>query len=70
MKINILKILVVSLALLLLFPFSSCDESTIELNPIGDTEATFYNNERQMDMAVMGIYQKVGFFYRFRNILE
>ena len=67
MKINILKILVVGLAMLFLFPFTSCDDATIELNPIGDTEATFYNNERQMDMAVMGIYQKVGFFYRFRN---
>ncbi|SFS29716.1 Starch-binding associating with outer membrane [Porphyromonadaceae bacterium NLAE-zl-C104] len=67
MKINILKILVISLMLLLVFPFTSCDESTIDLNPTGDTEATFYNNERQMTMAVMGIYQKVGFFYRFRN---
>src|SRR5690554_7486456 len=46
MKINILKILVVGLAMLFLFPFTSCDDATIELNPIGDTEATFYNNER------------------------
>jgi starch-binding outer membrane protein, SusD/RagB family len=45
----------------------SCDESNIDLNPIGDTDATFFQNETQMTQAVLGIYQKVGFFYTFRN---
>lgn len=56
-----------SLFLLSMITFISCDESTIELNPIGDTDATFFQNEKQMTMAVLGIYQKVGFFYTFRN---
>jgi hypothetical protein len=47
--------------------FVSCDETTIELTPIGDTDATFFKNEKQMTMAVLGVYQKVAFFYTFRN---
>jgi hypothetical protein len=46
---------------------TSCNESTIELNPIGDTEAGFFQNETQMTQAVMGIYQKINFFYTFRG---
>jgi starch-binding outer membrane protein, SusD/RagB family len=53
--------------LVLAFTVISCDESTIELNPIGDTDATFFQNESQMTQAVLGIYQKVGFYYTFRN---
>lgn len=53
--------------LLMGFTFFACDESTIELNPIGDTDASFFQNESQMTQAVLGIYQKVGFFYNFRN---
>jgi hypothetical protein len=52
---------------LLLLTFTSCNEKTIELNPIGDTDATFFQNETQMTQAVLGIYQKVTFFYTFRN---
>ena len=55
------------ICLLLVLTFSSCNEKTIELNPIGDTDATFFQNETQMTQAVLGIYQKVGFFYTFRN---
>jgi starch-binding outer membrane protein, SusD/RagB family len=53
--------------LLLGFSILACEESTIELNPIGDTDVTFFQNEGQMTQAVLGIYQKVGFFYTFRN---
>ena len=53
--------------LLMGFALVSCDESTIDLNPIGDTDASFFQNEGQMTQAVLGIYQKVGFFYTFRN---
>src|SRR5690554_4388327 len=46
---------------------SACDDSTIELDPIGDTEASFFQNEQQMNQAVLGIYQKLTFFYTFRG---
>jgi starch-binding outer membrane protein, SusD/RagB family len=56
-----------SLFLLSFLTYISCDESTIDLDPIGDTDATFFQNEKQMTQAVLGVYQKVGFFYTFRN---
>lgn len=59
--------ILLSLILLLMISNFSCDESTIELDPIGDTDESFFQNEKQMTQAVMGIYQKVGFFYNFRN---
>ncbi|WP_339901499.1 RagB/SusD family nutrient uptake outer membrane protein [uncultured Cyclobacterium sp.] len=49
------------------FIFTSCDDSTIELDPIGDTEAGFFQTEDQMTQAVLGVYQKVTFFYTFRG---
>lgn len=52
---------------MLFIAIPSCNKSTINLSPIGDTESSFFQTERQMTMAVMGVYQKVGFFYRFRN---
>lgn len=55
------------LILLIAFSFSSCDEATIEIDPIGDTEPGFFQNEEQMTRAVMGIYQKINFFYTFRG---
>lgn len=55
------------LILMIALTISSCDEATIELNPIGDTEAGFFQNETQMTQAVMGIYQKMNFFYTFRG---
>ncbi|WP_114749704.1 RagB/SusD family nutrient uptake outer membrane protein [Pleomorphovibrio marinus] len=62
---NIKKIFTVML--LLVFAASGCNEDNIDLDPIGDTEASFFNNETQMNQAVLGIYQKVGFFYTFRG---
>jgi hypothetical protein len=55
------------LFLLVALNIQSCDEATIELDPIGDTEAGFFQNEAQMTQAVMGIYQKMSFFYGFRG---
>lgn len=46
---------------------NSCSEKTIELEPIGDTEASFFQNEDQMTQAVMGVYQKLNFFYQWGN---
>jgi hypothetical protein len=59
--------LIYSIFLLFALSFTSCNESTIELNPIGDTEAGFFQNEAQMTQAVMGIYQKINFYYTFRG---
>ena len=51
----------------LLSVVSACDTDTINLDPIGDTEASFFQNEDQMQQAVFGIYQKLSFFYAFRG---
>ena len=56
-KIRLLSIVTLSLII------CSCDESIINLVPIGDTEETFFKNEDQMDMAVAGIYHKNSYFY-------
>lgn len=60
MKINNSKLLIFTIALLMGL---SCDKDTIELSPIGDTEASFFQNEEQMTAAVFGVYQKLNFFY-------
>jgi len=64
-----MKKLKISIILILTFiiSFVSCNEETINVDPIGDTEPGFFQNESQMDMAVFGIYQKVAFFYAFRG---
>ena len=60
------KIFLLSTLMLSIF-FCACNEDDIiNLVPVGDTEASFYQNEEQMDMAVLGIYQKNCFFYGFR----
>lgn len=43
----------------------SCSEDTIEIVPIGNTEASYFQDEDQMEEAVMGVYQKLGYFYTF-----
>lgn len=55
-------VLVLSMVIL-----GSCNEDIINLKPIGDTEATFYQDEEQMTQATFGVYQKVAFFYGFRG---
>ena len=65
-KIIMNKILILSI-LTLSFLVCSCNEDIIDLVPIGDTEATFYQNEEQMDMAVFSIYQKNCWFYMHRG---
>lgn len=59
---NKFKVLICIPMALLLFVWG-CDEDTIELTPIGDTEAAFFQNEAQMQAAVFGTYQKLNFFY-------
>jgi starch-binding outer membrane protein, SusD/RagB family len=55
------------LILVIVFSFSSCNEETINIDPIGNTEAGFFQTEDQMTQAVLGIYQKISFFYTFRS---
>lgn len=59
----------ISFTLLLFFIFAqySCNEETIELLPIGNTEASYFQKESQMEEAIMGVYQKLSFFYAFRG---
>ena len=58
---------ILSGAIALSIMLSSCNEDVIDLKPIGDTEATFYQDEEQMEQAIFGVYQKVSFFYAFRG---
>ncbi len=43
---------------------TACNEATIDLDPIGDTEASFFKNEAQMTAAVFGMYAKLSYFYK------
>lgn len=42
---------------------TACDESTIELDPIGATEVGYFNNETEMEKSVFGIYSSIRDFY-------
>ncbi|MDD4514465.1 RagB/SusD family nutrient uptake outer membrane protein [Massilibacteroides sp.] len=59
--------IVISVLMALFLVISACDTDTINLDPIGDTEASFFQNEDQMQQAIFGVYQKVSFFYGFRG---
>ena len=61
------RIIILSMIASAIF-ISSCNEDTINLNPVVDTEAIYFQNEAQMDAAVFGIYQKVCFFYSSRSV--
>jgi len=62
-----IKLKIISIFLLSTLIYISCDESTIELDPIGPTEAGFFQNEDEMTMAVMGMYNVITVFYQFRS---
>ncbi len=44
---------------------NSCDEDTVDIDPIGSIEPGVFQTEDQMSQAVFGIYQKLTFFYQF-----
>ncbi len=46
---------------------NSCNEETVELTPIGGTEAGFFQNEAEMNQAILGAYQKLTFFQQYDN---
>lgn len=56
-----------SLLLVVLISLFSCNEATIEVLPVGNTEESYFQNETQMEEAVFGVYQKLAFFYAFRG---
>ena len=64
-----MKNIKLSFSLLLIFAITiiSCDESTIDLKPVRETEAGYFQDEDQMQEAVFGVYQKLSFFYAFRG---
>ena len=49
--------------LVILCTIFSCSEDTVDLVPIGDTEGSFYENETQIQTGIFGVYQKLNFFY-------
>lgn len=55
------------LVVLLGLTFNNCNEATVELEPIGSTEASFFQNEDEMTQGILGIYQKLNFFYQWGN---
>ncbi|NAS10739.1 RagB/SusD family nutrient uptake outer membrane protein [Poritiphilus flavus] len=55
--------LIIAFLMVLALPMS-CNEETVNLDPIGFTEAGYYQNEEQMTEAVFGVYQRLGFFYK------
>ena len=55
------KLVIISLTLIVFF---GCSDDTVNLEPIGATEASFFQNEEQMTQAVFGTYQKLNFFHR------
>ncbi|WP_169719443.1 RagB/SusD family nutrient uptake outer membrane protein [Olivibacter sitiensis] len=58
---------IISIILVLVMFLGACSEETINLDPIGDIESGFFQNEDHMQQAVFGIYQKLSFFYAFRG---
>ncbi len=56
---------IVTLCSLLLLP--SCSKDTVNLTPIGYTEAGFFNSEQEFDWAVRGVYMKLGLYYAFQG---
>lgn len=44
---------------------NSCNEDTINLEPVGAVESGFFQTDADIDMAVKGIYQKICFYYTY-----
>jgi tetratricopeptide (TPR) repeat protein len=64
MKSNKMKIfrniLMIMMAMLITF---ACDESNLDLQPLGDTEADVFDVENDFERALLGTYSKVVDFY-------
>ena len=45
----------------------SCNEDTVEVTPIGYTEAGFFSSEQEFDWAARGVYMKLGIYFAFQG---
>jgi starch-binding outer membrane protein, SusD/RagB family len=61
-KIVILLILTAGI-----FTYTSCSEETVNLEPIGYTEAGFFQGESDFQWAINGLYHKLANFYAFQG---
>jgi hypothetical protein len=61
------KLIIRSLFLASLFASPACKEDTINIDPIGYTEAGFFESEQDFDWAVKGVYNKIGNYYAFQG---
>jgi starch-binding outer membrane protein, SusD/RagB family len=59
------KILLSIIAIIILVLPTACNEDTIEIDPIGYTEAGFFSSALEFDWAARGIYQRVGIYFAF-----
>lgn len=46
---------------------ASCNDDTVNLTPIGYTEAGFFSSEQEFDWAVRGVYMKLGLYFAFQG---
>ncbi len=58
------KLLTITISSFLLL--ASCNDDTVNLTPIGYTEAGFFSSEQEFDWAVKGVYMKLGLYYTFQ----
>jgi len=61
-KMKSFKLMLVGIVVLLIS--TSCNEEVIDLNPLGaPTEGTYFQTEEHFNAAVLGVYQKMSFYY-------
>lgn len=59
------KILISLLTAAALILPTSCNEDTVNIDPIGYTEAGFFSSALEFDWAARGVYQRVGAYFAF-----
>ncbi len=61
------KILVSAFIAVSMLTSISCNEDTVELTPVGYTEAGFFSSEQEFDWAARGVYMKIGIYFAFQG---
>ncbi|MBR9998978.1 MAG: RagB/SusD family nutrient uptake outer membrane protein, partial [Cyclobacteriaceae bacterium] len=51
------------IVLLVMFISNACDEDSLDLQPLGDTEADIFDEQVDFDRALMGAYAKIADFF-------
>lgn len=59
------KIFIYLFSLVVLILPTACNEDTINIDPIGYTEAGFFSSALEFDWAARGIYQRAGIYFAF-----